>query len=159
MRHLPVVCGAGGFRPGVQYSGPSLKPWHTEVLTDDFTADMVEDGQVRNFDDYLALEDRLFKQLDDEVYARTERGPAHELERYSLGSAADPEHRPVKWNHSFELPRQSAIGGVLLLHGMSDSPYSMRALGTALNQHGYHVIALRLPGHGTAPLHKGVSTL
>ena len=132
-------------------SGPSLKPWHMEALTEEFTAGMVEDGQVRNFDDYLALEERLFKQLDDEVYARTERGPAHELERYSYGSAADPEHRPIKWNHSFELTRQAAIGGVLLLHGMSDSPYTMRALGAALNQHGYHVIALRSPGHGTAP--------
>lgn len=132
-------------------SGPSLKPWHTEVLTEEFTAGMVKDGQVRNFDDYLALENRLYKQLDDVIYARTERGPAQMLERYSYGSAADPEHRPVKWNHSFELPRQSAIGGVLLLHGMSDSPYTMRALGEALNQHGYHVVALRLPGHGTVP--------
>jgi len=132
-------------------SGPSLKPWHTEALTEEFTAAMVEDGQVRNFDDYLALEDRLYKQLDDAIYARTERGPAHMLERYSYASAADPERRPVKWNHSFELTRQSAIGGVLLLHGMSDSPYTMRALGETLNQHGYHVVALRLPGHGTAP--------
>ncbi len=40
---------------------------------------------------------------------------------------------------------------MLLLHGMSDSPYSLRALGEALNQGGYHVIGLRLPGHGTAP--------
>ena len=132
-------------------SSPSLKPWHTKALTEEFTAGMVEDGRVRNFDDYLALEDRLYKQLDDVVYAGTERGPAHMLERYSYGSAADPERRPVKWNHSFELPRQSAIGGVLLLHGMSDSPYTLRALGETLNQHGYHVVALRLPGHGTAP--------
>ncbi|MEA3410613.1 MAG: alpha/beta hydrolase [Pseudomonadota bacterium] len=131
-------------------SGPSLKPWHTEALTEEFTADMVG-GQVRNFDDYLALEDRLFKQLDDEVYAVTDRGPAHELERYSAGSAADPEHRQPNWNRSFELTSQSAVGGVLLLHGMSDSPYTMRTLGAALNQRGYHVIGLRAPGHGTAP--------
>ena len=65
--------------------------------------------------------------------------------------AADPERRPVKWNHSFELTRQSAIGGVLLLHGMSDSPYTMRALGETLNQQGYLVVVLRLPGHGTVP--------
>lgn len=132
-------------------SGPSLKPWHTEVLTEEFTAGMVEDGRVPSFDAYLALENRLYRQLDDVVYARTERGPAHLLERYSYGSAADPERRPVKWNHSFELPCQSAIGGVLLLHGMSDSPYTMRALGEALNRNGYHVVVLRLPGNGTAP--------
>jgi alpha-beta hydrolase superfamily lysophospholipase len=38
-----------------------------------------------------------------------------------------------------------------LLHGMSDSPYSLRALGETLNRVGFHVIGLRLPGHGTAP--------
>ena len=132
-------------------SSTTLKPWHTEKLTEEFTADMVEDGRVRNFDDYLALEDRLFKQLDDEIYAKTARGPAHELERYSAGSAADPEHRPINWNHSFELTSTAAVGGVLLLHGMSDSPYTLHALGETLNQHGYHVIGLRAPGHGTAP--------
>jgi len=132
-------------------SSPTLKPWHTEKLTEEFTADMVEDGRVRNFDDYLALEDRLYRQLDNEVYAKTASGPAHELERYSTGSAADPEHRPINWNHSFELTSTAAVGGVLLLHGMSDSPYTLHALGETLNQHGYHVIGLRAPGHGTAP--------
>jgi alpha-beta hydrolase superfamily lysophospholipase len=34
---------------------------------------------------------------------------------------------------------------------MSDSPYSLRALGESLNQRGFWVIGLRLPGHGTAP--------
>ena len=40
---------------------------------------------------------------------------------------------------------------MLLLHGMSDSPYSLRALGETLKQRDYWVIGLRLPGHGTAP--------
>ncbi len=34
---------------------------------------------------------------------------------------------------------------------MSDSPYSLRALGEAINERGYRVLGLRLPGHGTAP--------
>ena len=45
----------------------------------------------------------------------------------------------------------SPRGGVLLLHGMSDSPYSLRALGQRLQRGGFHVLGLRLPGHGTAP--------
>ena len=48
-------------------------------------------------------------------------------------------------------PATQPIGGVLLLHGMSDSPYSLRALGEALQQRGYHVVGLRMPGHGTIP--------
>ncbi len=131
-------------------SGLTLKLWHTEALTEEFTADMA-DGQVRSIDDYLALEQRLFRQLDEQVYARTATGPAHALERYSPGSAADPKRRQPNWNRSFELTSSPAVGGVLLLHGMSDSPYSLRALGEALNLRGYRVLGLRLPGHGTAP--------
>jgi alpha-beta hydrolase superfamily lysophospholipase len=96
------------------------------------------------------LEQRLYKQLDEKVYANTGTGPDQALNRYSPGSAADPRGRQSDWNRSFELGGDGA-GGVLLLHGMSDSPYSLRALGEALNQGGYHVIGLRLPGHGTAP--------
>ena len=134
----------------VSSNSPPLKSWHTEVLTEEFTEDMV-DEQVHNFEDYLELEQRLFRQLDEQVYARTETGPAHVLMRYSSGSAADPNRRQTNWNHSFELTSTPAVGGVLLLHGMSDSPYSLRALGEALNNHGYQVIGLRSPGHGTAP--------
>ena len=132
-------------------SSPGLKPWHTVELDEEFMLEMVNDGRVQTFTDYLAQEDRLFGQLEEEIYADSETGPAHELERYSSGSAADPEHRQHNWNHSFELSHPAAIGGVLLLHGMSDSPYTMRALANTLNQQGYHVIALRSPGHGTAP--------
>jgi alpha-beta hydrolase superfamily lysophospholipase len=34
---------------------------------------------------------------------------------------------------------------------MSESLYSIRALGEKLNQRGYQVIGLRLPGHVAAP--------
>ena len=131
-------------------SSSSLKPWHTEKLSEEFTAGMIDD-QVRSFDDYLALEQRLFKQLDEKVYANTATGPAHALERYSTGSLADPRRNKPNWNMSFELDTTAPVGGVLLLHGMSDSPYSLRALGKTLNKRGYQVIGLRLPGHGTAP--------
>ncbi len=42
-------------------------------------------------------------------------------------------------------------GGALLLHGLTDSPYAMRAIANALYQRGYYVLVLRLPGHGTVP--------
>ncbi len=64
---------------------------------------------------------------------------------------AAPQIRQPNWNRSFELTADTPAGGVLLLHGMSDSPYSLRALGEKLNEHGYWVVGLRLPGHGTAP--------
>ena len=39
----------------------------------------------------------------------------------------------------------------MLLHGLSDSPYSLRALGERLHAKGAWVVGLRIPGHGTAP--------
>ncbi len=129
--------------------GPAFEPWHTEDLTEEFTAEKADD--IRTFDDYLRLEDRLFAELEEKVYAEVEIGPAHALQRFSAGSAADPQVRDPNWNRSFELTAEAPVGGVLLLHGMSDSPYSLRALGEALNRQNYWVLGLRLPGHGTAP--------
>ena len=40
---------------------------------------------------------------------------------------------------------------MLLVHGLSDSPYSLRRLGERLHSEGYTVIWLRVPGHGTTP--------
>lgn len=108
------------------------------------------DDSVRTFDDYLALEQRLFRQLDERVVAQVPTGPEHALIRYSRGSAADPNRWPRNWNRTFELEADAPNGGVLLLHGMSDSPYRRRALGESLNRAGYQVLGLRLPGHGTA---------
>jgi alpha-beta hydrolase superfamily lysophospholipase len=129
-------------------TGPPLEPWHTERLHEEFEADGTEVGSLR---DYFALEDRLFEELDDEVYGRVGTGPAEALVRYSRGSAADPSGWSPNWNRSFELLPEAPRGGVLLLHGMSDSPYSLRALGETLRQRGFHVVGLRMPGHGTAP--------
>jgi len=130
-------------------AGPPLQPWHTERLTLEFTAGQAD--KIQTFEDYRRLEDRLFEQLDEEVYAHVETGPQYALSRYSAGSSADPRTRDPNWNRSFELPVDDAVGGVLLLHGMTDSPYTLRALARSLNGRGYSVVGLRLPGHGTAP--------
>src|SRR5262249_29367611 len=56
------------------------------------------------------------------------------------------------WNRSFDIgPHDDAVAGALLLHGLTDSPYSLRSIGEHLAQQGVRVIGLRLPGHGTAP--------
>ncbi len=130
-------------------AAPDVEPWHTEDLTAEFTASRTD--EVRTFDDYLQLERELFQQLDDEVYADAPTGPEFATFRYSPGSAADPRGREPDWNRSFEWPAKRPRGGVLLLHGLTDAPYTLRNLGDALNKRGYHVVALRLPGHGTAP--------
>lgn len=131
-------------------SGQPLEPWHTVRLGSEFEAGMLGD-EVRIFDDYLALEQRLFAELREEVYEDVPTGPEYMLVRYSAGSAADPETFDQDYNRSFELSVDDPRGAVLLLHGMSDSPYSLHTIGAALHDAGYHVLGLRLPGHGTAP--------
>jgi len=88
--------------------GPSLDPWHTEKLTAEFTAK--KGDVIRTFDDYKQLEDKLFAQLEKQVYPRVGTGPAYALVRYSAGSAADPQRRSPNWNRSFELPTDSPVG-------------------------------------------------
>ena len=128
-------------------SRPALSVWHLAHLDEEYTAE----SKVADFSQYLALEERLFAQLDRRVYAEVSGGPGNSINRYSRGSLSDPQRWPVNWNRSFVLPRNSPAAGVLLLHGLSDSPYSMRALGEALHGAGAWVLGLRIPGHGTAP--------
>ena len=129
--------------------GPPLEPWHTVRLSNEFTAKDIDD--VKTFEDYLALEDRLFQEVRDEVYAKVPTGLEYALVRYSSGSLSDPGTRQPDYNRSYELSTDNPRGGVLLLHGLTDSPYSLRALGESLHEQGFWVIGLRLPGHGTAP--------
>jgi alpha-beta hydrolase superfamily lysophospholipase len=64
---------------------------------------------------------------------------------------SDPNRWKQNWNRTFVLPQAEPRIGVLLLHGLSDSPYSLRNIGQALHAAGAMVIGLRIPGHGTAP--------
>jgi esterase/lipase len=41
--------------------------------------------------------------------------------------------------------------GILLIHGLSDSPYSLRHLGEYFSRQCLYVVAILLPGHGTRP--------
>jgi alpha-beta hydrolase superfamily lysophospholipase len=128
-------------------SRPDLEVWHTAKFDEEFTVE----SEVDNLADYLALEERLFRQLDEQVYDRIEGKDKRQINRFHRGAAADPGRWPQNWNRSFELPVDAPKAGVLLLHGMSDSPYSLRNIGLRLQTAGAQVVGLRLPGHGTAP--------
>ncbi|WP_373031569.1 alpha/beta hydrolase [Sulfurovum sp.] len=126
---------------------PSLSTWHTTTLKNEFTAD----SEVKDFDAYMALEDKLFSELDSEVYDKILPNERNRLYRYTRDSFSDPKRWKKAWNRSFELPVKNPKMGVLLLHGMSDSPYSLHTQAEYLHKHGVWVVAMRMPGHGTIP--------
>ncbi|MCG9698354.1 alpha/beta fold hydrolase [Shewanella sp. Isolate11] len=127
-------------------SRQDLSLWHTTKLTAEFNQEM----QLKGFSDYLALEDKLFAEVEDKVYQKTQALTHQPLNRYVRGSLSDPKKWSKDWNRSFEWKNPRAEYGLLLLHGMSDSPYSMSHLASHFRSSAY-VLGLRLPGHGTLP--------
>lgn len=128
---------------------PDLFPWHKIYLRQEFTTSKLP--EVKSFRNYLSLENRLFDELQDKIYLKNTDRPQHLLNRYDSGSLADPTSYTPNWNRSFELKQDNAKAGVLLLHGLSDSPYSLRSIAETLHKQGYYVLGLRMPGHGTIP--------
>jgi len=58
----------------------------------------------------------------------------------------------IERNAPFEIiPKQACRGGVLLIHGLFDSPFLMRDIGKVLCEQGFLVRAVLLPGQGTVP--------
>lgn len=126
---------------------PELEPWH-KIELQDFTH---TSDDIRDLPAYLRLEDALFKQVKKQVYLTTDSPEGQQYNRYVPDSRSDPMHYPMNWNRTFELKVDKPVATVLMLHGMSDSPYSMRAIARLMHEKGAHVLALRLPGHGTLP--------
>jgi len=144
-----ALIGAGLYWHFVR-SGPAPAVWH-EVHLPDFTAGQAD--AIRTLDAYVALEGRLFADLQDRVYGAVPPAGRIVINRYNTGSLSDPGVWPVNWNRTFRLePAGSrSRGAALLLHGLTDSPYSLRSIGEHLAARGFEVVGLRLPGHGTAP--------
>jgi len=128
---------------------PALEIWHTTPLASEFTsADATPQSTLK---DYLEQEDRLFEELRIKIYDQIPRTAAYAFSRYRARGPQDPSHLHHNWNRSFELVPETIRGGALLLHGLTDSPYSLRRIGEILYEKGFYVLGLRLPGHGTLP--------
>ena len=137
-------------------SRPDLNLWHVPDLDAEFVADKA--AEIKNLDDYRRLEDRLFAQLEKRVYERIPSADRTDANRYHSGARMDPQRYSKNWNRTFELSHEQPVGGVLLLHGLSDSPYSMRSLGQLLHKKGFWVVGLHVClWRGCAPVGAGVA--
>ena len=135
---------------GVQSRGyPDLELWHRVVLREEVTA--ADLGPAVSLDEFRRREQRLFEELE----ARVERAvPADRqtiANRYFTGSRASPRRFLFDGNRTFERAPPHPVGGVLLIHGLTDGPYSMSALARTFESRGYYALGLRMPGHGTIP--------
>lgn len=87
-----------------------------------------------------------------EVVDRIDPQAALPGNRYWAGSPIYPGRFDQDFNRSYLLePDGPPAGAVVLLHGLTDSPYSLRHVGRLYRDRGFVVVAIRLPAHGTVP--------
>jgi alpha-beta hydrolase superfamily lysophospholipase len=130
------------------FKHPELKPWHTIELTQEFNAGM---EQAFDWDHYLEQEQKLFDELD--TYKQDIIEPSIQLagSRYIDGGNRFERRLARNWNRSYKLDARNPAGVALVVHGLSDSPYTLKSIAQALNKNDVIVYGLRLPGHGTLP--------
>jgi len=129
-------------------TGPELRPWHL-VVPPELDAAALD---VTDWTGFLAAEARAFAAVREKVTDRlapADRVPAN---RFFADSPLNPSRFPTDWNRSFVLlPDGPAAGAVVLLHGMTDAPFSMRHLAQLHRERGWIAVVPRMPGHGTVP--------
>ncbi len=126
-------------------SMPDLNDWHTTLIDDE----LLIVNQYDNIDAYLKDENAYIQKM----FAKVADKASSKYNRFNPESPVYPLSGNDNLNASFVYdPGESNTKGViLLLHGLSDSPYHMRALGQVFKKEGFYVLGLRLPGHGTLP--------
>ena len=127
---------------------PHLERWHTFVPSEASAA------QIAKLDwaGYLAVENKLFEQVRSEVTDKLPEEARVDSNRYFADSPLYPGRFKQDWNRSYVLaPEGKPVGAVVLLHGLTDSPYSLRHVARRYVRDGFVAVAIRLPGHGTVP--------
>jgi len=128
--------------------GPPLEPWHTFV-PNELRATELDDA---DWAEYLKAEDAVFAAVRREVTEQLDAEDRIPVNRYFDGSPIHPARFAKDWNRSFVMqPDGDPVGAVVLLHGLTDSPYSMRHTAERYRAHGWVAVAIRLPAHGTVP--------
>jgi alpha-beta hydrolase superfamily lysophospholipase len=128
--------------------GPPLDPWHTYVPHDWHTAEI----DKADWPAYLKAEEAVFREVRANVVDKLDEEARTPGNRYYAGSPIYPGRFAQDWNRSYILePDGAAVGAVVLLHGLTDSPYSLRHIARAYRDRGFVAVAIRMPGHGTVP--------
>ncbi|MEI6224852.1 MAG: alpha/beta hydrolase [Deltaproteobacteria bacterium] len=128
--------------------GPPLRVWHTYV-PEELT---VDDLERTDWAGYMKAEATLFDRLGAELKRELEPEDRIPGNRYFDGSPIYPARFKQDWNRSYVLePDGPPLGAVVFLHGLTDSPYSLRHIARLYRAAGWVSVAPRLPAHGTVP--------
>lgn len=128
--------------------GPDLELWHTQVPHELSRAEIAK----TDWAGYLAAEDKAFAEVRAEVTDKLPPEARVPGNRYFEGSPIFPGRFVQDWNRSYVLePKGAPRGAVVLLHGLTDSPFSLRHVATLYRDRGFVVVGIRMPGHGTVP--------
>jgi alpha-beta hydrolase superfamily lysophospholipase len=129
-------------------SGPPLELWHTYAPPELTAAEL----DRTDWAGYLAAEAKAFAAVEAEVTRKLAPDARAPFNRYDAASPIHPAKFAQDFNRSFVLePDGPARGAVVLLHGLTDAPYSMRHIARRYRDHGFVAIVPRLPAHGTVP--------
>lgn len=128
--------------------GLPLEIWHTFVPQELHRKDLESSGWA----EYMKAEAAIFDSVRAEVTQKLPPGERIPVNRYFDGSPIYPGQFSRDWNRSYVLEPDGPVkGAVLFLHGLTDSPYSLRHIARLYQAYGFVAIAIRLPGHGTVP--------
>lgn len=129
-------------------TGPPLGLWHTFVPAEP-DPDAID---AMDWTAWLAAEEAILASVRSEVVERLEPEDEVAENRYFAGSPVNPFNFEQDWNRSFVmLPDGAPRGAAVLLHGLTDAPYSLRHVAELYRDLGFAAVAIRMPGHGTVP--------
>ena len=127
---------------------PALQPWHTYVPKEMRATEL----DAADWAAYLKAEDQVFEAVRANVSFAPDPGGKSTPNRYDRTSPIYPPRFAHDWNRSFVLePAGKPAGAVVLVHGLTDAPYSLRHVANRYRERGFVVIGIRMPGHGTVP--------
>ena len=127
---------------------PPLDRWHTFV-PEEMSVAAMDKGDWKA---YTAAEGQIFDSVRREVTDKLDEEARTPANRYYAGSVIYPPNYKQDWNRSYVMePAGKPVGAAVLLHGLTDSPYSLRHIARRYAAAGFVVVAIRLPGHGTVP--------
>ncbi|CEG58699.1 alpha/beta hydrolase [Legionella fallonii] len=128
--------------------GLPLELWHTYVPKEMHAQEI----DKLDWKQYIERENKIFDEVRQEVTQKLEKKDRVSFNRYFTGSPVYPDNFSPDWNRSYLLEPQGApVGAVVFLHGLTDSPYSLRHIARRYREQGFITIAIRLPAHGTVP--------